>query len=44
MATVLGQAFEKSARIKPDPLPNIESSGYKIVGVRDYENADFSIR
>lgn len=44
MATVLGQATEKSVRVNNDPIPKIRGAGYQIVGVRDVENADFSIR
>jgi hypothetical protein len=41
---VLGQATEKSVRVNNDPIPKIRGAGYQIVGVRDRENADFSIR
>ena len=41
---VLGQALEKSVRVTNDPIPNIRTAGYEIVGVRDRENADFNIR
>lgn len=41
---VLGQATEKSVRVRQDPIPKIQGAGYQIVGVRDRENADFSIR
>ena len=41
---VLGQATEKSVRVNNDPIPKIRGAAYQIVGVRDRENADFSIR
>ena len=36
--------MEKSVRVRQDPIPGIQQAGYQIVGVRDRENADFSIR
>jgi len=36
--------MEKSVRVRQDPIPNIQQAGFQIVGVRDRENADFSIR
>ena len=44
MATVLGQAFEKSVRVTKDPVAGIRAAGHQIVGVRERENADFNIR
>ena len=41
---VLGQAIEKSVRVRDDPVPKIRVAGHQIVGVRERENADFSIR
>ena len=36
--------MEKSVRVNNDPIPKIRDAGFQIVGVRDRENADFSIR
>jgi hypothetical protein len=36
--------LEKSVRVTNDPIPNIRTAGYEIVGVRSRENADFNIR
>lgn len=44
MVTVLGQALEKSVRVMNDPTPKLSAAGHQIVGVRERENADFSIR
>ena len=41
---VLGQAFEGAQRVRQDPIPQIRAAGHAIVGVRDRENADFSVR
>jgi len=41
---VLGRSFEKSVKVMVDPVPNIRSAGFQIVGVRERENADFNIR
>jgi hypothetical protein len=44
METVLGQAQEKSKKIRPDAIPNVRAAGFAIAGIREKENADFSIR
>jgi len=36
--------MERSVRVNNDPIPKIRDAGFQIVGVRDRENADFSIR
>ena len=41
---VLGQSLEKSVRVRKDPIPNVRAAGFEIVGVRERENADFSLR
>ena len=41
---MLGKAFEQSVRVRADPIPQIRSAGHAIMGIRDRENADFSIR
>ena len=45
MTTVpLGRGIEESVRVRADPLPKMSAAGLRIEGVREYENADFSIR
>ena len=41
---VLGRAYEKSAKIMMDPVPNLRSAGHQIVGVGERESADYNIR
>lgn len=36
--------MEKSVRVTNDPVPKIRTAGHQIVGIRDRENADFSVR
>ena len=43
MTTVLGAWADKIHKRK-DPLGKLPAAGHQIVGVRDRENADFSIR
>jgi len=44
MTTVLGRATELSVKVRKDPVPNIRTAGYEILGVRERENADYSVR
>ena len=44
MVTVLGQALEKSVRVRADQNPRLSAAGFQITGVRERENADFNIR
>ena len=40
----LGRGLEESVRVRPDPLPKMAAAGLGIENVREFENADFSIR
>ena len=42
--TVLGRATEQSVKVMKDPVPNLRSAGHAILGIREKENADFSVR
>lgn len=45
MTTVpLGRGLEESVRVRADPIPKMSAAGLTIKGIREYENADFSIR
>lgn len=45
MATVpLGRATEESVKVRPDPVPGIAAAGLGDAGIRQKENADYSIR
>ena len=44
MATVLGRATELTVKIRKDPIPRIKAAGFEIMGVRERENADYSVR
>ena len=41
---VLGRAQELTQGAKRDTLPGVRSAGHQIVGIREKENADYSIR
>lgn len=43
MATVV-LGYKQEKKVKYDPSPQIRSAGHAVIGVRERENADFSIR
>ena len=43
-ATVLGRSREESVRVTNDPVPQVRTAGYQIIGIRNHENADFNVR